>query len=114
MIKEPNQVTTQTGNQFERTMLMMEIDKRDLELSFMREQMNLYQSATRDMAEALKNISESMLRVVTYDERDWTEFKFILDKYGVSYTGADLSSFSLIIPEFVRWKLARHVDEKSE
>jgi two-component sensor histidine kinase len=94
-------------------MMMIEIDKRDVEIASLKEQLGLYESSTMSMAEALKSISEQLFRVSKYDDRDWSELKFILDKYGVVLDSSVMTYLSLAIPEFVRWKLGR-TDEKPE
>ena len=111
MIKELNQPTSQTGNPFERTMLMLEIDKRDVEIVQMREQLDLYANSLKTMAEALQLSSQNLFKLMKYEESDWTEFKFILDKYGVEYTESSLSQFALVVPEFIRWKLGRAIGQ---
>lgn len=113
---EVSQNTSPTGNKaFDRTMLMMEIDKRDIELDQLSQQLKFQTKTVEQMAEVLKVFSMTMTTAIQLTDADWQEFRSLLDKYAI--TGetqlADLeSSCRGVLQEFLRYKLGSSIIEK--
>jgi len=117
MKMEVSQNTSPTGNKaFDRTMLMMEIDKRDIELDQLSQQLKFQTKTVEQMAEVLKVFSMTMTTAIQLTDADWQEFRALLDKYAV--TGETLFADFLqggcrgVLQEFLRYKLGSSIIEK--
>lgn len=101
---------------FDKTMMMLEIEKRDIELSQMKVISNLQTEAIREMALVMQNHSDMFQRGMNMTEEDWREFCSSLTKYDVDMNEPILASIAPAlrnaVQEFLRYKLGSACAEK--
>jgi hypothetical protein len=94
-------------------MMMMEIDKRDVEIVNLKSSVEMNLKSMKEMAEALQLCSENLFKILRYSDDDWTELKFIIQKYGLCLDESQEIQLRMVIPEFVRWKMGQKAADEN-
>lgn len=103
---------TGESNPFEKTFMMMEIEKRDVEIKTLQENVERLSQIIKEMSIVLSANSSAFLKATELSADDWREFGRIASKYGVQPSISDVvfqeflnSSWKLVVQEFLRYKL---------
>jgi hypothetical protein len=96
-----------SDNPFEKSLLMIEIEKRDLEIKSLKEQLNLSSSSLSLVVSQLQSTTKILEKSLKISDEDWGDLLNSMNSFNIQLN--DLNSFRQCLDCFFVLKASKHV-----